>query len=425
MLRKATAYHPIPRRRPTSRPTTNKGENMTAIRGEAPIRWDEKKQRWACTIDLGRGPNGKRRRSIILDKSRNNLIRRRRERLRQIEDGTYTPGKIPTVATWFQHWLDTIAYHRVRPRVLENYRSIGRNHIPHIGARKLDQLTPTDIRFMHQQMHNNGASDRTIQIAHSTLSKALKDAVREGLINQNPCDRMDRPRANSTPREALTELEAKTILSTAQTISLREYVRWLLALMLGARQAECLGLEWDRVNLMGGYIDLSWQIQRIPWAHGTNCGCKNNSAEKCPNRGPNVPPGTEIRPCHAGIWFTRPKTQASIRIVPLPPVLVQALRNYHDELGNPSHGLVFPDTGGRPMNPKDDAEAWRTICQQAGVRVLTLHSARHTMVSILLEHGVPADVIRQIAGHSSVLSTRNYMHVGQDQARRALETWSP
>ena len=86
---------------------------------------------------------------------------------------------------------------------------------------------------------------------------------------------------------------------------------------------------------------------------------------------------------------------------------------------------VFPDTGGRPMNPKDDAEAWRSICQLSGVRVLTLHSARHTMVSILLEHGVPADVIRQIAGHSSVLSTRNYMHVGQDQARRALETWSP
>lgn len=400
---------------------------MPTIKGEAPIRWDEKKQRWACTIDLGRGPNGKRRRSILLDKSRNNLIRRRRERLRQIEDGTYTPGKTPTVSAWYQHWLTTIAYHRVRPRVLENYRSIGKNHIPHIGARKLDQLTPDDIRFMHQQMRNNGVSDRTIQIAHATLARALKDAVREGIISQNPCDRMDRPKANSKPREAFTEMEARAIITAAKTMGARDHARWLLALMIGARQAECLGLEWDRVNLLGGYIDLSWQIQRIPWAHGTDCSCKDSttSAARCKSRVPRVPPGTDIRPCHAGVWFTRPKTQASIRIIPLPSVLVQALRDYWAEQGEPEKGLVFPDVNGGPMTPKVDMRAWREVCKRAEVRRLTLHSARHTMVSVLLEHGVPADVIRQIAGHSTVLSTRNYMHVGQDQARLALETWAP
>ncbi len=42
------------------------------------------------------------------------------------------------------------------------------------------------------------------------------------------------------------------------------------------------------------------------------------------------------------------------------------------------------------------------------------------MVTILLELGVDSEVIRQIAGHSSVLATRNYMHVSTGQARDAM-----
>lgn len=398
---------------------------MPQVRGESPIRWDESRKSWVCTIDLGRKPNGKRNRKLIHSKDRNALIRARREFVRAIEDGTYSPGRVPTVAVWFEHWLDEIAADRVRPRVLANYRSYGRRHLIHIGARKIDVLTPDDIRFMHEKMREGGASPRTIRAVHDTLAASLKDAVREGVISMSACDRMARPRATvQNPREAFTGFEVQAILTTAEGDGPKWFSRWAMALMLGARQGECLGLEWERVNLASGFIDLSWQVQRIPWKHGDGCACGDGvGAVSCPSRVPDIPEGMEVRPCYKGIWFTRPKTAAGVRMLPIPRPLLAALREYAEQLGGSPKGLVWGCAGGRPVRVADDEAAWRELCRRAGVRSLSLHSARHTWVSTLMENGVSPEVIIQMAGHSSFLSTRNYLHVSASAARKALEVW--
>lgn len=391
------------------------------IRGEGAIKWSESKRLWRCVIDLGYKPDGSRHRVELTAKSKNALIDKRRDKIREIEDGTYTSGRVPTVSAWWTHWCDTVAFQRVRPTTLDNYRSYGRVHIPHIGKRKLDKLTVDDVRHLHQKMREGGASDRTVQAVHNTLSKAMKDAVREGIIRQNPCDRMDRPKANSDERGAYSLAEARAIITTAKGDGPRWESRWLMALMLGARQAECLGLEWDRVDLTGGTVDVSWQVQRISWTHGPKCGCKaGTSAARCPHRVPDAPSHLDIRHCHAGVWFTRPKTAASVRHIPLPRPLLVALRAWREE--TTGTGLVWHDMG-KPLLPRDDVKAWKELCGRAGVRALTLHSARHTMVTLLLDAGVDPEVIRQIAGHSTILSTRGYMHVSLEQARRALDVW--
>lgn len=378
---------------------------------------------WATTIDLGVAPNGKRIRKELTAKSRNALIKKKRDALAQVARGSIIVGEKPLMSAWLPHWLENIAAPRIRPRVKQNYASYIKVHlIPAIGARRIDKLTTDDIRHLHDTMRGNGASPRTIQAVHNTLSKALKDAVREEIIFSNPCDRMDRPRAASKSREAYSAGEVGLILNAAKKQGAGTYSRWLAALVLGARQAELLGLEWERVNLDAGVVDLSWQLQRIPWKHGEGCRCGNDvSPARCTNRVPDAPEGFEIRPCHAGVWFTRPKTAASVRLVPLPSILVDALTEWKHE--SFSTGLVWK-IDGKPVRPRDDRENWRRLCQIAGVRQLDVHSARHTMVSLLLDAGVSPEVIRQIAGHSTVLSTRQYMHVSTDQARAALELLS-
>lgn len=370
-------------------------------------------------IDFGTAPNGKRIRREITAKSRNELVQKRRTAIADSAKRNWVSGRVPTVEQWATTWLNDVAAPRIRPGVRQNYASYIRLHIaPTIGARRLDKLTPNDIRSMHKAMDDRGLSPRTIQAVHNTLSKCLGDAVREELIFSNPCDRMDKPRAVSRQRGAFSRAEVKAILDTAKDDGAAAYSRWLAALMIGARQGELLGMEWDRVDLDAAMMDTSWQVQRIPWRHGDACGCGVDAPPRfCPAREPDCPASMEVRPCHGGVWFQRPKTAASIRLIPIPDQLLGALRAWREE--SIGEGLVWHDHG-RPWEPRVDRARWKDLCQRAGVRGLDLHSARHTMVSLLLDSGVSPEVIRQIAGHSTVLSTRQYMHVDSQQAREAL-----
>lgn len=378
---------------------------------------------WSRIIDLGYRPNGKRWRVRVTAKTKNRLNDKVTAKIQELEHGVYRPGTTPTLAAWWTYWCDNIAAPTLRPNVLANYRSYGRKHIAHIGDNTLDKITPDHVRYLHRKMQDNGLSDSTIRAVHNTLGSALRAAVYEGIITTNAVDRVPKPKVHSNPREALSEAEVRSIIATCAGDGPRWESRWLTALLLGARQAECLGLEWSRVDLDQGLIDLSWQIQRIPWRHGKNCECgAGGTAARCPHREPDAPTGYEIRPCHLGKWFVRPKTQASIRMMPIPTRLWEALTAWREESGGV--GLVWPNHAGNPLDAREDEKAWYELCERAGARRVVLHSARHTAVSMMLDRGVNPEVIRQVVGHSTVLSTRNYMHLSQDAARAALE-WSP
>ena len=377
---------------------------------------------YARALNLGTKPDGSRWRVIIRAKTKSGLATKLAERLKELEDGSYRPGTTPTVGSWFDYWVENIAAKRVRPNVLANYRSYGRNHIKHIKGRKLDELTPADVRHMEKMIRKHGGSGRTSQAVHNTLSGALKSAMREGIIQRNVCDLVDAPKDDSTPRDAYSRAEAEALLKALATMPAAVESRWLSRLLNGVRQAECLGLEWERVNLDDAVLDISWQLQRIPWKHGDNCGCaKNVTNARCPQKQPAVPDGYEYRPCYMGKHFVRPKTTTSMRIMPMAGRLADVMKRHYET--SDKTGLVWKDAKGRPIDVADDNAEWYRICDVAGVRKLVPHSARHTMVSILLDQGVSPEVIRQIAGHSTVLSTRNYMHLSQDSARTALESW--
>src|SRR5215467_12374443 len=95
---------------------------------------------------------------------------------------------------------------------------------------------------------------------------ALKVALRRGYVSRNVATLVDAPSASQDEFEPLTFDEALRIMRLAG--SRRNGTRWSVALALGLRQGEALGLRWQHVDLDAGTLTVRWQLQRLPWRHG-------------------------------------------------------------------------------------------------------------------------------------------------------------
>lgn len=406
---------------------------MSPIKGEGTVYQRKSDNMWVCAIDLGTDETGRRRRKTVTAKNKADLIAKRRKLIRDLEDGIDIIHTNMTVAAWLDRWHQDIAKARLHPGVWTNYRTHLDRHIkPAIGKQKLADLGPAHIRAMHKRIadtpsRNGGGkvSGSLVLACHSVLAKALKDAVREGLIRDNPCDRVDRPVPKYQQREPLTADDAKQLLLSSGESGDPLAAMWATALLTGSRQSELMGLTWDRVNLDTGTIDLEWQLQHLPSRHGCTkpggeprCGIKR--AGMCPQRILDVPDGFEHQHVHRSLCFTRPKTSTSIRYIPIPPLLVQALATHRETAIDNEWGLVWARKDGTPYGHREIQIAWKAAVEKAGLPPCHMHATRHTTASLLLELGVPMEVIAQILGHSTILTTRGYAHANLEMAQKAM-----
>jgi integrase len=109
-------------------------------------------------------------------------------------------------------------------------------------------------------MLRRGLSPSTVLKVHRILSRALRIAVRRRRITRNVAALVDAPSAASHEIEPLTRGEARRILGVAARK--RNGARWSVALALGIRQGEALGLRWSYIDLDTGVIRAWFQIQQ-------------------------------------------------------------------------------------------------------------------------------------------------------------------
>ena len=373
---------------------------------------------WVGMVSLI-GRNGVRVRKSVSGRDRNVVAQRLKQLQRDIDDGLMPIDPKATVKSWLERWLKEIAQPRLKPRTYATYRSVVKTHlIPELGHKRLATLLPADIRKMTITISEH-RSTRTSQIAYNVLAKALKDAVREGLLRSNPCDRVDRPTALHKQREALSVSDIRTLFKHLDTLGDDPAVsRIAMALLTGARQAECLGLEWNRVDFENHMIDISWTLQRVKLKT-----TQRPQFDLYPREMFDVPPAFDFRPVWRSFCLVPPKTVRSRRIVPMIPVLESALLAHRERTSGT--GLVWTRKNGAPLLDRDDSQAWRDTLLAAGLgdkdgKVPTLHSARHTVATLLQGAGVDEAVRMQLLGHSSVAAHRGYAHVDQTLTRAAL-----
>ena len=388
---------------------------------------------WVGGVELSPGPDGKRRLKRVVRKSRNECIAALRTLKRELDAGRITGARSTSLSKWLQYWIADILPHRgLAPGTTTSYTNTVRNHlIPRIGATRLDRLQPADIRALYAGLQDD-ISGRAAQKADQVLRLALKAAVRDGVLGVSVMERVDKPSHTARDGTAFPAAVSMRIIETAVAVQGDAWgARWALGFTSGARECELLGMEWDRVDLEHGLMEVSWQMQRMQKTHGCGpavdgvhpCGMKRSSF--CPGAHWRFPPGMVWRECEGTLVWTRPKTRAGVRIIPLIPAMVEVLRGLRNCDGFNPHGLVFHHDSGSPFTQDQDQKAWRSLLKSAGVPHAPQHSVRHSTATLLLEAGVDAHVVQSVIGHSTVAMTRSYMHVDMELAQRAWSNLSP
>lgn len=299
--------------------------------------------------------------------------------------------------------------------------------IPGIGGRKIDKLSVREVQtffnklaktcqcceqgrdFARPQAKRRCCAvgkccealllPRSVKGVRGVLRSALSSAKADELVGRNVAEliQIAPVRKRSGKSLAWTSEEARKFLESARTDGHGLYAAFVLVLILGLRKGEVLGLTWDDVNLDARELSIEWQLQRVK----------------------------------GQLLHRETKTEESEAVIPMPDICVAVLRRHRalqDEArkaaGEKWHdsGLVFTTKYGTPIEPRNFNRTWDVRCGAATVRRITIHDARRTCASLLVDLDVHPRIAMQILRHADFSITMEvYTQVSDAQTRAALK----
>jgi integrase len=340
----------------------------------------------------GRGLDGRSRRRSVYGRTRLEVQRKLRKRA---EVGI-CEGDHVRVRTYLSQWVEG-RQATLRPSTLRSYRGIVHQHlIPSLGAHRLAALSAAHLQGMIQAALDRGRSPRSVRYDHAVLRKALEDAVRADLVPRNVAKLVTPPRVPHYQPHAFSEEELNRLGAALDGHWLGPVVT--IAVGLGLRQGEVLGLRWEDVDLDRGVVSITGALQRV----------------------------------HGRLQRVEPKTRQSRRALRLSNELVSVLRARRSsqaeerQLAGPDwqeSGYVFTTGVGTPRDGRNVTKHFQAIVAGASLGHRRFHDLRHTTGSMLVAEGIHPRVVMETLGHSQIALTMNtYAHVLPPQQTEVATT---
>lgn len=370
-------------------------------------------------------PDGRRKRvSVYGDTERaalDELNKLRDQQRRGVPVATTTLS----VAEYMSYWLEHIAEPSIRRTTYATYEGDVRLHIiPGIGRRKLKSLQAAHIRDWLTGLRSKCQccaqgrdaarstprccakpvpqccaaylSASSIRHILRVLRAALQDAVDEEVLSRNVARLVQLRVTDERKVRSFTRDEALRFLRAAEQHRL--YALWAVALSMGLRRGEALGLSWADVDLEEGRLTIRQALHRVD----------------------------------GQLRLDSVKTDASVAVLPIPTPMVSILRAHRQRQLRErvaagslwrDTGLVFTTAHGGFIEPRNANRMFHDVCTKADVPHLRVHDLRHSCATLLFTMGVQPATVQRILRHSSItVTTGTYVEVIEAVQRDALDS---
>lgn len=312
-----------------------------------------------------------------------------------------------TLGEWLDLCLEVYMKNSLKQSTYLSYEGYIRVHLkPALGNLQLRDLTPRLLQqYYNYKAEEEGLSPKTIININLFLHKALSYAVTEGYIPSNPAASINLSRGNKPQIEILTRDEQAQLIRASYQHRYGVFIR--LVLFTGLRLGELLGLRWEDIDMQSNLLHVRRTLNRL-----------NKVKPTAPGE-----PTTEI-------VIQPPKSQNSIRSIPLLPAVIQDLMNWKSIQRNDQatmgdqyrdSGMIVTNPSGGFIEPRTFKDQYDQILALAGLRHFTFHALRHTFASRAMEQGMDAKTVSVLLGHASVSFTMDtYAHVLTDYKRESM-----
>jgi integrase len=327
-----------------------------------------------------------------------------------IRTGIHVPdSQSIMVAEAARLWLESCEAADLEPTTVEAYRQhVALHIIPLIGAIKLSQLSVPMVRAFEDALRKT-RSPAMVRKLRSSLGSILADAQERGLVGQNVVRNLRIHRRGKDGRADKRKGKLKIGVDIPTPDEIRAIIaalddRWrpllLTTIFTGLRASELRGLRWSDVDLKRGELHVRQRADRF-----------------------NV--------------IGRLKSEAGERTVPLPPMVINALRQHRLTCPKGNLGLVFPNGKGNVENYSNITKrglfstliAAGVVDAKGNAKYTGLHALRHFYASWCINRRVdgglelPLKVVQARLGHASIQMTADrYGHLfprGDDGAEMA------
>ena len=282
-----------------------------------------------------------------------------------------------TLREYIIFWQETYDKHQSRPTTYAAHNYVFKNHIlPGLGDIPLSELASEMIGdFLEERRrfgnHRPGSSDlgeETMRHIHRLLQQCLDQAIRDGLLTENPAKAFRYRKSTTVKANIMTPLEMEDYLDAAERLGYLPM--FMLALTTGLRQSELIALKWSDLDIESRTLTIA----------------ENRAVV----RRELVEYGSQTR---------------SIRLT---PEVVDLLIMEHNK--HPSSPLMFmhPATQ-RPYSPQMVRRMHDEIIKAAGIDHIRYVDLRHTCAILALKNGMDTKELAQMLGHYRPTITRqNY-----------------
>jgi len=299
--------------------------------------------------------------------------------------GTYVvpnAGKV-TFKEYAESWRTSQVFRPSTAALVE--LALRKRVYPVIGAKALSAISKTVIQKLVASL-NETYAPATVVVTYSYVSTVLKDAVENRRIARTPCVGIKLPEIVKKRVEPRTTLQVQ---AAAKAAGDRLGAAVLLAAGTGMRRGEVFGLTEDRVLFLERKIIVDRQLVGV-------------------RQGDPV--------------FGPPKTRASVREIPLPTSVAEALAKHIEQYPPGPHGLLFTTSHGHAWRWTTLGEVWRAKMRAAKLEGFDFHELRHYYASLLIRYGESIKTVQARLGHKSAEETLNtYSHLWPDSDDRSRD----